>query len=75
MAEPPVVVFGPRRADGGWWALLPSAEILDRASVTDLLTAIEQAMAVDHPGRPFALVLDPDGEPWPNKVPTFAWSS
>jgi len=62
MVEPPVIAFGPTASADRWWAVLPSDEVLRDDRLTDLLTAVERVMALDHPGRPFTLCLDPTGE-------------
>ncbi|ONH29121.1 hypothetical protein [Pseudofrankia asymbiotica] len=61
MIEPPVIAFGPAETGGTWWAVLPSDRVLRSDRLTDLLATVERTMATDHPGRPFALQLDPTG--------------
>jgi hypothetical protein len=61
MAEPPIISFGPSRADRSWWALLPSAEVIHCDHVSDLIAAVEQIMAERYSGQPFAFCLDRNG--------------
>ena len=61
MAEPPVITFGRTYDADTWWAVLPSDAVLRHASLSELLALVEQAMAVEHPGRPFSFSLDTSG--------------
>jgi hypothetical protein len=65
MPEPPIIPFGRAKNGKTWWALLPSSDIVRRDGLTPLLAAVEDAMARDHPGRPFSFWLGPtpDGDP------------
>jgi hypothetical protein len=61
MAEPPVVMFGRSNRDNRWWAVLPSERLVHGDNVTELLDRVDEAMAREAPGRPFALSLDSSG--------------
>ncbi|MBL7489767.1 hypothetical protein I6A60_32940 [Frankia sp. AgB1.9] len=58
MPEPPVVPFGRAPDEAAWWATLPSGAVLHRGRLNDLLSAVETAMNVELPARPFSFSLD-----------------